>query len=367
MIRPSLIFVFCLLVPLVEVNAQEILSARYTGPAFLFLWPDQSDADAEINLNGPIVTDRPDFTEASSPVGEGVLQAELGYTFYHDSAAPPNQSSHVFPELLLRRGVLADWLELRFGETLITLDEERGQSTGFADMYLGAKLGIVPQFGIIPELSVVPQFTIPTGAADQRADRVLYGVNILYSWSVLKESYIGASTQFNQREDDGPGELYTSFAQAIVAGTRWTSRWGSYADWFALFADKVAGGADAHYVNGGLTYLFSKDLQLDVRLGSRIQDRFGEEIFAGFGLFLSVEIFCKNRIKLAILVGGNVIAEDSSIFNVGATLPLSGPLADFGTAVRNGMELGGEIMSHLLNRILAYSWVTTHRFLRSLQ
>jgi hypothetical protein len=33
------------------------------------------------------------------------------------------------------------------------------------------------------------------------------------------------------------------------------------------------------------------------------------------------------------------VAQESPTFNVGAILPLSGPLADFGTAVRNGMEL----------------------------
>jgi|GEM_PF-4500363 len=35
----------------------------------------------------------------------------------------------------------------------------------------------------------------------------------------------------------------------------------------------------------------------------------------------------------------SAVAQESSTFNVGAILRLSGPLADFGTAVRNGMEL----------------------------
>jgi len=264
--------------------AQENSGERYTERSFLFLWPGQADSDAKLNLNDPIVTDRPDFTEASSTVGEGVFQAEMGYTYYYDGAASPHESSHVYPELLLRGGVLADWLELRLGQTLVTLDEPGSSLTGFADMYLGMKLGIVPEYGLIPELSIVPQLTVPTGASDQRADRVLYGVNFLYSWSILSESYIGASTQFNQREGDDRGDIYTSFAQALATGTRWDSHWGSYVEWFALFADSAVGGEDSHYANGGITYLLTKDLQLDVRFGTRLQDRFGEEIFTGVGL-----------------------------------------------------------------------------------
>lgn len=283
MIRTWICFLCWLVVPSC-VDAQAGSGDRYTERSFLFLWPDQSPSDAKLNLNDPIVTDRPDFTEASSTVGEGVFQAEMGYTYYYDGAASPHESSHVYPELLLRAGVFADWLELRLGQTLVTLDEPGSSSTGFADMYLGAKLGIIPQYGLLPELSIVPQFTIPTGAADQRADSVLYGVNFLYAWSILSDSYIGASTQFNQRKGDEGSDIYTSFAQALVTGTRWDSHWGSYVEWFALFADSAVGGEDAHYANGGITYLLSKDLQLDVRIGTRLQDRFAEEIFTGVGL-----------------------------------------------------------------------------------
>jgi hypothetical protein len=283
MIQTALFLLPLLLVPCFA-EAQERAGERYTERSCIFIWPGQADSDAKLNLNDPIVTDRPDFTEASSTVGEGVFQAEMGYTYYYDGAASPHESSHVYPELLLRGGVLADWLELRLGQTLVTFDEPGSSSTGLADMYLGVKLGIVPEYGLIPELSIVPQFTVPTGASDQRADRVLYGVNFLYSWSVLSESYIGASTQFNQREGDDRGDIYTSFAQALVTGTRWDSHWGSYLEWFALFADSAVGDEDSHYANGGITYLLTKDLQLDVRLGTRLQDRFGEEIFTGVGL-----------------------------------------------------------------------------------
>ena len=37
-------------------------------------------------LDEPLVTDRPDFTESSTTVGQGVVQLEMGYTFTGDSS-----------------------------------------------------------------------------------------------------------------------------------------------------------------------------------------------------------------------------------------------------------------------------------------
>jgi ABC-type branched-subunit amino acid transport system substrate-binding protein len=46
------------------------------------------------------------------------------------------------------------------------------------------------------------------------------------------------------------------------------------------------------------------------------------------------------QLAYALFAGATAaVAQESSTFNVGAILPLSGPLADFGTAARNGMEL----------------------------
>ncbi len=81
----------------------------------LFFWP--SDATPEGGTPGPdqpLASDRPDFTEASSTVGAGVVQVETGYTLVYDDARP-RTLEHSFPEALVRVGVWRDWLELRLG------------------------------------------------------------------------------------------------------------------------------------------------------------------------------------------------------------------------------------------------------------
>ena len=68
----------------------------------------------ETEVTTPLVTDRPDATEASSTVGAGVLQIEAGgfYTYYEENN---NKSeTYGYNTTLVRYGVLEN-LELRLG------------------------------------------------------------------------------------------------------------------------------------------------------------------------------------------------------------------------------------------------------------
>ena len=54
------------------------------------------------DLDEPLVTDRPDFTEASSTVGRGVAQLEFGYTYtYNDDAGQAVRTRHYW--LMIQR------------------------------------------------------------------------------------------------------------------------------------------------------------------------------------------------------------------------------------------------------------------------
>ncbi|HUE70669.1 MAG TPA: hypothetical protein VMP01_07245, partial [Pirellulaceae bacterium] len=48
--------------------------AQCCSPGTLFQWSYGNSFSGGPNLDEPLVTDRPDFTEASSTVGRGVLQ-----------------------------------------------------------------------------------------------------------------------------------------------------------------------------------------------------------------------------------------------------------------------------------------------------
>lgn len=234
------------------------------------------------NLDEPLVTDRPDFTEASSTVGRGVLQVELGYTFTSDDDGPGTSRSHTYPETLFRYGILADWLELRIVKSVLSAEDGTGSRTGVEDMQLGFKIALTPQEGLLPEMALIPQMTVPTGDSAFSANEVLPGLNWVYSWEVSDEFSIAGSTQFN-RSIDAAGDAYTEWAQSWALGYALTDELGAYAEWYAFFPHSGTGVSDEHYLNGGFTYLITNDIQWDIRGGVGLNSA-ADDFFVGTGL-----------------------------------------------------------------------------------
>ena len=235
------------------------------------------------DLSEPLVTDRPDFTEASSTVGLGVSQFEFGYTYTFDNDGTDQVIRHSYPEVLLRQGFLANWLELRVAANF---SHERTNGAGLSgadDLYLGFKVGLTPQQGWLPEMGLIPQTTVPSGNDDFTADRLLAGANWLYSWDLSENFVAGGSTQFNRALDSLDNE-FTEWAQSFTVGVSLTDVLSAYAEWFALFPPSdAAGGEDQHYFNGGFAVLFSNDVQWDIRAGVGLND-FSDDYFVGSGL-----------------------------------------------------------------------------------
>lgn len=254
----------------------------------LFQWAPSPCYQGGPDFAAPLVTDRPDFTEASSTVGRGVAQLEFGYTFTHDDDSTSDTRSHSFLEPLLRYGILEDWLELRIGwnyagETANGLDV-----SGSEDLYLGFKIGLTPQEGILPEMALIPQMTVPTGASAFTANEVLPGANLLYGWEVNDFLSTAGSTQFNRAIDDGSGNTYTEWAQSWTVAYSLSDEWGAYTEWFAFFPASADTAQTEHYFNGGFTYLISNDIQWDIRAGTGLNGP-ADDYFVGTGFSIRVK------------------------------------------------------------------------------
>ncbi|QDU62293.1 hypothetical protein Pan216_31600 [Planctomycetes bacterium Pan216] len=276
------------------------------GARTLFRWNVEGDEETEpfCPFNEPLVGDRPDFTEASSTVGKGVLQIESGYTYVYDSEAGVVSQSHVYPEILVRLGMIANWFEFRFGYTYTNITEdEPGAFTslnGSEDIYLGAKLMLTEQRGLLPEMTILPQMTIPTGSPSLTNKQVLPGVNWLYSWAVNDLVAVAGSTQINRSFQDAftffdPGsgglgpinvdpEYHTEFAQSATAGfSLIEDKLGAFTEWFALVPVAANGGERTqHYFDGGFTYLVNNNLQFDIRVGVGLNEA-SDDFFTGTG------------------------------------------------------------------------------------
>jgi hypothetical protein len=240
------------------------------------------------DLEEPLVTDRPDFTEASVTVGYGVAQIEMGYTYTYDSDGAGSTRSHSFPETLLRVGTLADWFELRFAwnygdERNNEFGGPTGTASGAEDLYLGTKLALTPQESILPETALVLQMTVPTGSSEFTADEVLPGFNFLYGWDINDEWYTAGSTQLNRAIDDETSDYYVEFAQSWTLGRAWTDRVSHYTEWFMFAPASADTNHTEHYFNGGFAVLLNDDIQWDVRAGVGLNDA-ADDYFAGTGL-----------------------------------------------------------------------------------
>jgi hypothetical protein len=249
----------------------------------LLQWSYGTSFSGGPDLDAPLVTDRPDFTEASSTVGLGVAQLEIGYTYGFDDDGTDKTVTHSYVEPLLRIGILADWLEFRIFQDVITQVENGVEDTGAVDLYLGFKIGLTPQEGILPEMALIPQMTVPSGSSDFGADEVLGGLNWIYGWEVCDRIGTAGSTQFNRNLDNQTNRAYTLWAQSWTIAYSLTDRWGAYTEWFALIPHSADTANTEHYFNGGFSFLVSNDVQWDIRAGVGLNDA-AEDYFVGTGL-----------------------------------------------------------------------------------
>jgi len=233
----------------------------------------------------PLASDRPDFTEASSTVGQGVSQLEMGYTYFSNDDPGSSVTSHSYPELLLRQGFLAEWLELRVAWTYNSESDAFNPVTGGVhgsdDLYLGLKLGLTPQQGWLPEMALMPQMTVPLGGPFT-AGEVLPGLNWLYGWEINDFISTAGSTQYNLAVDEVTADIHGEFAQSWTIGYSLTERVGAYTEWFMLSPAGADTARTEHYFDAGLTYSWSNDLQFDIRVGKGVSGA-ATDFFTGAG------------------------------------------------------------------------------------
>jgi hypothetical protein len=282
-------------IPFLRFAAIVVVWASATATAFaeegyrktLMQWSYGTSFEGGPDVYEPLVTDRPDFTEASVTVGYGVMQLETGYTFIYDSEGNERTRAHSFPEALLRIGVLAEWLELRIDwnylDEQIEIGNVEDSVSGAEDLGLGLKFALTPQEKILPETAIIFQMTVPSGGSEVTADEVLPGFNFLYGWDINDQWSTGASTGINGAIDDVTLDSYSQISQSWTVGRSWTDRLGSYAEWFVLIPTSADTNHTENYFNGGFTYLFNNDLQWDVRAGVGVNSA-ADDFFAGTGL-----------------------------------------------------------------------------------
>ncbi len=209
----------------------------------------------------PLVTDRPDFTESAVTVP--TLQLEAGYTFTRAGEA----DAHSFGELLLRVP-LSGRIELRLGANSLIVRESPGDdATGVEDASLGFKLALAPGSGAAPAVAVIAGATLPTGSNEFGSDHVQPGATLSLAWDLTNHASLGWNGGYAYVSE--AGARFSEWASSLALGYALAPRLGGYGEVYGFLTPDEQGG-NSSFINGGLTYLLTADLQLDARIGAGI-------------------------------------------------------------------------------------------------
>jgi hypothetical protein len=215
-----------------------------------------------------LVTDRPDATESALSVPAGHVQLEMGYTFTRLETA----HLHTVGEVLARIG-LNEWTELRLEVSSLAIEASTGGRlrSGFEDPSVGVKVEL-PSTRLFPETALMAWTSLPMGSSGFGGEwrPALLAAS---AWPLRRGVDAGINAGWASTETGG--EVLGSAA----LGFSLLPDWGGFAE---VFGSTGPGGERRGFVDGGLTYGLTPDLQLDARVGTELGG--ASEAFVGTGL-----------------------------------------------------------------------------------
>jgi hypothetical protein len=226
----------------------------------------QGACAARVGVPGPMVADRPDFTESAETVPAGMVQVEGGVTV-GESILTRTVS---YGELLLRAGV-APWAEVRVGlPSHVVRRAGARPGSSWTETSLGAKLRLLtPAAGaarLKPTMALIVDAAFPTNG-----EGAGLGAKLAAAWALSGRVGLGVNGGFARPFEGDAHDGMPSLGASL--GLDASERLG-------LFVEAYSTGDS--YVDGGLTWRLGPALQLDARVGASVGDMLDAR-FVGVG------------------------------------------------------------------------------------
>jgi Putative MetA-pathway of phenol degradation len=249
--------------------------------------------------DGPINTDRPTFTPANTVVPPGRLQIESGFTYNRQQSPIATNNLYDLPEIALRYGLM-DRVEFRMfweGPTFAPAASRRrpraNRLGGTGDTEIGFKWQLFAgdkDRKWIPTTALITSMTAPTGGTSPLSSGVAEPyINLIYGWNLSEKLILAGSTGYlGLRQQPSPGahlvaDNYQRYHQSIVAFYTVGKRTTLFYEWYAIMYTSAPSNLPLHYMDGGVLYQLTPNIQLDVRAGFGLSGR-PDDFFTGTGL-----------------------------------------------------------------------------------
>lgn len=220
-----------------------------------------------------ISSDRPGFGDGASMVAPRTFQAEMGYAFNGNGL-----NSHELGQLLLRYG-LTSRIEVRGGVGSYVVNESPFDN-GYSGTALGTKVRLLQSD--LWTLSGVATLGLPTGtgAFDSADDRARQELKLAFDGALGEDitlSVNGGTSFFYSGGVQDDRDVSVLFIPTLSFGL--TDGVGAYVGYAGFYDD----GRNANWVEGGFTYLYDPNTQLDVNVGLQLDD-YSDSFFLGVGV-----------------------------------------------------------------------------------
>ena len=218
--------------------------------------------------SNPISTERPGFSSSPYTVAPGVFQIESGYQYLDNGSG---LDDHTFPLLLMRYGI-ADSVELQVNWPGYSWADGGGGSTrGANDASVGVKWNVSSPDAKVP-VAIFAGLSLPVGANEFSSDAVDPTLGAFWSYSGGLDWF--GTVVVNHSNDITTVTNGIGISFPIDQGT------GVFVEYYGTFAEN---SGPEHYLDGGITFLASNDLQLDLNAGIGLNGR-AADLFVGLGL-----------------------------------------------------------------------------------
>ncbi len=211
---------------------------------------------------GPIVPNRPGFTNGSATIAPGDALAENGIAQTRALASAGGETTLDFPETNLRVGVTP---ALEADVVLPDFFQVRGGDHGFGDGAVGVKYQFYQSKDGNTKASAAPSVSLPTHTAfssGQVDPTLLLGVQTASGsrWSLASNLVLSNPTV--NAPDQGTRRLFTTIVSGSVAYTL-TPKLSVYCDSYDVLPRE---GPPSPVADAGFAFLVNKNLQLDAEV-----------------------------------------------------------------------------------------------------